>query len=92
MFYFLNNIFDRKYYEKILSFFCNNKFFFNSRSASSHLAQFEEKTLSMLRSLTQPEASSDLPFSPSNAAYSADGQLLEIDPGNDYLSSRNLLD
>jgi hypothetical protein len=72
--------------KKFLVFFVIISFFFNSRSASSHLAQFEEKTLSMLRSLTQPEASSDLPFSPSNAAYSADGQLLEIDPATTILA------
>lgn len=72
--------------KKFLVFFVIMSFFFSSRPAASYTAQNQDLMLRELRSLTQPESSSDLPSSPSNAAYSADGQLLEIDPATTVLA------
>jgi hypothetical protein len=72
--------------KKFLIFFVIMSFFSSSRPAASYAARNHDSMLRELKSLTQPESSSDLPFSPSNAHYSANGQLLEIDPATTVLA------
>lgn len=72
--------------KKFLVFFVIMSFFSSSRPAASYAAQNQNLMLRKLQSLTQPERSSDLLFSPSNAHHSADGELSEIDPAMTILA------
>lgn len=72
--------------KKFLVFFVIISFFSSSRLAASYPAQNQNLMLRELQSLTQPERSSDLLFSSSNAAYFANGELSAIDPARIVLA------
>lgn len=72
--------------KKFLVFFVIISFFSSSRPAASYAAQNQNLMLRKLKSLTQPERSSDLLFFSSNAAYFANGELSEIDPAMTILA------